>query len=139
MMGHLPDKNTASVKFWEVIRNKLNSKLRSSNNEIKDTITTNSAIIGTAIFPASFQMIMPKYITAIQTHINKFIRGSNYMISEGKRTSSKVDGNIVPEIKLKHMITTVSAKWMAKILTTETWPTWVMYWIDELKAITSYY
>ena len=139
MMGHLPDKNTASVKLWEVIRNKLNSKLRSSNNEIKDTITTNSAIIGTAIFPASFQMIMPKYITAIQTHINKFIRGSNYMISEGKRTSSKVDGNIVPEIKLKPMITTVSAKWMAKILTTETWPTWVMYWIDELKAITSYY
>ena len=139
MMGHLPDKNTASIKLWENIKTKFNSKLRSTHNEIKDTITTNSAIIGTAIFPASFQMIMPKYITMMQTLINKFIRGTNYLISEDKRVSSKSNGAIVTEIKLQPMLTSVSAKWIATILTTNKWPTWVMYWLEELKGMALHY
>ena len=61
------------------------------------------------------------------------------MIDETKRTSSKTDGAIVTEIKLEPMLTFVSAKWIATILTSNKWPTWVMYWIEELKGMALHY
>ena len=63
------------------------------------------------------------------------------MISEDKRISSKSDGAIVTEIKLQPimMLTSVSAKWIATIITTNEWPTWVMYWLEELKGMALHY
>ena len=135
MMGHHVNRDIAWHKLKTKVQSLTSSTLVKSGDDLSNTITANSILIGSCIFIANFSYVSEEKLLNVQKWIEFFIRGKAYTMNKEKRRASSKDGAVVTLLHLPDIVTTLVAKWIFKILNCDSPPPYARIWLHELNLI----